>query len=290
MRVLQLNIWERSGPYRTREALLRREIGILAPDLIALQEVAPGDGGRNQAEELFGPLGYEVAYDRLDCTDCDDIGVAIASRHGIGERQFKELGHGGVALAARISIGPDAFWFCSAVPLSWWPNREIEREDECVALDEWLTGLARHDDLPPILAGDFDAVPDAASIRFLTGLQSLHGRSTGWIDAFAAAGDGSPGYTWSSDNPYVAPFAAAVFAAPVHRRRIDYVLVGSPFIWKPRVVVRSAAVVLTERGGEAPSDHYGVVADLDLDAVVLAGGEGLDGWTAAKPELWSNET
>ena len=288
MRVLQLNLWERSGPYGTRAGLLRREIGILAPDLMALQEVGQYGGGGNQAEELFGSLGYEIVYDRRDCDDCDDIGVAIASRHGIGERQFRELGHGGVALAARISLGSNAFWFCSAVPLSWWPNREIEREDECVALDEWLTDLARDDEVPPILAGDFDATPDAASIRFLTGLQSLHGRSTGWIDAFAVAGDGSPGYTWSSDNPYVAPFAAAVFAEPVHRRRIDYVFIGSPFVWKPRTVVRSASVVLTERGGAAPSDHYGVMADLDLDAVVLGGGEGLPGWADAKAPLWSD--
>jgi endonuclease/exonuclease/phosphatase family metal-dependent hydrolase len=287
MRVLQLNIWARSGPYRTRERLLRREVGILAPDLIALQEVdAAGDGG-NQAEELFGPLGYRVAYERRDCEDCGDPGIAVASRHPLGERQVKELGHGGVALAARIGIGSDKFWFCSAVPLSWWPNREIEREDECVVLHEWLTELARDDALPPILAGDFDATPDAASIRFLTGLQSLHGRSTHWVDTFALAGDGSPGYTWSSDSPYVAPFAAAVYAESIHRRRIDYVFVGSPFKWKPRVVVRSAAVVLTVRGGHAPSDHYGVIADLEVNAVAIAGGEGLSAWPDAKAALWA---
>ena len=103
-----------------------------------------------------------------------------------------------------------------------------------------------------------------ASIRFLTGLQILQGRSTHWIDAFASAGDGSPGYTWSTNNPLMAPSATTTFAQPEHHRRIDYVFVGSPFKWRSGIVVRSAAVVLKERGNVAPSDHYGVLADLDL--------------------------
>lgn len=52
----------------------------------------------------------------------------------------------------------------------------------------------------------------------------------------------------------------------MHRRRIDYVFVGSPFKWSPRIIVRSAAVVLKETGALAPSDHYGVLADLDIVA------------------------
>jgi hypothetical protein len=38
-----------------------------------------------------------------------------------------------------------------------------------------------------ILAGDLDAVPDAASIRFLRGLQSLGGLSVWYRDAWGAA-------------------------------------------------------------------------------------------------------
>ena len=130
------------------------------------------------------------------------------------------------------------------------------------------------------------ARPDSASIRFLTGLQSLHRRSTYWVDAWAVGGDGSPGYTWSSVNPYVAPFTAAVLAQPDHHRRIDHVLVGSPMRWRPRVVVRSSAVVLTGTAGAAPSDHYGLLADLDLDGVALGGGRGLPGWPSAAELVW----
>jgi endonuclease/exonuclease/phosphatase family metal-dependent hydrolase len=289
MRVLQLNIWARGGPYRTRAGLLRREIGVLAPDVMALQELDGTDDKHNQAIELFGPLGYQVRFEARPGENRGDPGIGIASRHPIGELQVTELGHGGVAVAAQVSIGDKRLWFCSAVPLGWWPNQEGQREDECVVLDQWLTDLAKGDELPPVLAGDFDATPEAASIRFLTGLQSLQGRSTHWVDSFAVAGDGSAGYTWSSNNPYVAPFAAATFAEPDHHRRIDYIFVGSPFIWKPRIVVRSAAVVLTERGDAAPSDHYGVLADLDLDGVLIGSGDGLDSWTDSEGVLWPED-
>jgi endonuclease/exonuclease/phosphatase family metal-dependent hydrolase len=285
LRVLTLNIWARSGPYAARQDLLRREVGVLAPDLVALQEVDAGPGEGNQAEELFGPLGYQVAYERRDGENRADPGIAVASRHPIREQRLIELPHGGAAVAARIDPGTDPFWFCSAVPMPIWPHQEGGREDEAVALDAALSDLADGDALPPILAGDFDATPDAASIRFLTGLQSLQGRSTAWTDAFAIAGSG-PGFTWTSKNPYVAPFAAAVFAQPVHARRIDYVFVGSPFRWSPRVVVRSCRVALTGTPDAAPSDHYGVLADLEIDGVATGDGRGLAGWDETAAALW----
>jgi endonuclease/exonuclease/phosphatase family metal-dependent hydrolase len=264
MRVLQANIWARHEPYERREVLLRREVEHLNPDLISLQEVdASGDGG-SQAAELFGPLGYQIAYERREGELRGEPGIAIASRFPIDETSTTDLGHGGPALAARVRTGRDAFWFCSTVPMSWKPGFEGQREDECVALDQWLTDLAEADEIPPIIGGDFDATPEAASIRFLTGMQSLHGRSTYWIDAFAAAGDGSPGYTISTDNPYKKAVGTSVYGQPAHHRRIDYVFIGSPFRWKPRLVVRSARVVLKQSGADAPSDHYGVMGDLDL--------------------------
>jgi len=287
MRVMTLNLWAREGPYSTRERLLRQGVGLLAPDVLALQEVDAGPGDGNQAEELLGPLGYTVAYERREGEYRADPGIAVASRHPITGRQLIELPNGGAVLAARLGAGGEAWWFCCAKPVPFEPGREGEREVEALALDAALADLAAGDRIPPILAGDFDATPDAASMRFLTGLQSLQGRSTLWWDAWTVAGDGSPGHTWSSDNPYVAPFAAAVFAQPVHHRRIDYILVGSPFRWRPRVVVRSCKVVLTEVGGAAPSDHYGVMADLELNGVAIGRGQGLGTWTEAANHLWS---
>ncbi|MGY1602401.1 endonuclease/exonuclease/phosphatase family protein [Geodermatophilus sp. SYSU D00815] len=285
MRILQLNVWARSGPYEVRSRLLRAGIGLLAPDLVSLQEVDAGPGEGNQAAELLGPLGYEVVYERRDGEYRGDPGVAVATRHPVLARHVLELPHGGVALAVRVAVGRAEFWFCSATTSHGWPHQEALREDVAVALDAGLAELAAGDEYPPVIGGDFDATPEHASIRFLTGKQSLQGRSTSWADAFAVAGEGPP-HTWSTDNPYVAPFAAAVFAEPEHHRRIDYVLVGSPFTWRPRVAIRSARVVLRGDAHAAPSDHWGVLADLELDGIALGGGRGLETWEETARLLW----
>jgi len=262
--LLQLNLWGRSPPYAARSATFQHSIGQLKPDLITLQEVEGRDSTDNQAVELLEPLGYEVRFDPRPGRKDFEWGMAIAARHPIGDLEFTDLGHGGVAIAARVRLGVDELRVCSACPLGWWPTQEAQREDECVKLDGWLTALSHNDKVPPVIGGDFDATPDAASIRFLSGYQSLHGGSTHWIDAFASAGDGSGGYTWSADNPFMAPKATATFAEPGHRRRIDYVFVGSPFKWPPRAIVRSASVVLAGDGGLPPSDHFGVMADIEI--------------------------
>jgi endonuclease/exonuclease/phosphatase family metal-dependent hydrolase len=63
VRVATLNLWARNGPYRDRAPQLTQQVAALAPDLLALQEVADGLGPGGQAEDLFAELGYEIAYE-----------------------------------------------------------------------------------------------------------------------------------------------------------------------------------------------------------------------------------
>jgi hypothetical protein len=44
--------------------------------------------------------------------------------------------------------------------------------------------------------------------------------------------------------------------------------------------------VLTGTADAAPSDHYGVLADLDLNGVGLGDGGGLEAWPATEALLW----
>jgi endonuclease/exonuclease/phosphatase family metal-dependent hydrolase len=290
LRVLQLNIWARYGPYDQREPRLKDLFGDLQPDLISMEEVdaADGTGAESQAHELLTDLGYEVAWERRGGDEGGAPGIAVASRHPILERHVHQLGREGVALAIRIGLGEEGLWFAAVTTMSWTPGLEAEREEKVVELDRWLCEIAPADGLPPIIGGDFDATAETSSIRFLTGLQGLNGRSTFWADAFAQAGDGSPGHTFTSESPYVQPFTEAVFAQPVHHRRIDYVFVGSPIRWKPRVIVTAARVVGQYADGGAPSDHYGVLAELEIDGDRVGHGRGLDGWAEAKDALWSS--
>ena len=61
---------------------------------MALQEVDAGPGKSNQAEELFGPLGYEVVYERREGSYRGDPGIAVATRHPVRDRRVLELPHG----------------------------------------------------------------------------------------------------------------------------------------------------------------------------------------------------
>jgi endonuclease/exonuclease/phosphatase family metal-dependent hydrolase len=121
--------------------------------------------------------------------------------------------------------------------------------------------------LPTIVAGDFNAAPDAASIRYLTGKQSLAGRSVLYHDAWAIAGTGD-GHTWSVDNRNAKAGIDEIIGQPRYRERFDYVFVGS---WdahpEGRAQIQSAALAFNEPiDGIWASDHFGVVVDIDVSA------------------------
>jgi endonuclease/exonuclease/phosphatase family metal-dependent hydrolase len=78
-----------------------------------------------------------------------------------------------------------------------------------------------------ILVGDFDADPEATSIRFWAGRQSLQGLSICYRDAWESVHPKEPGHTFTPQNPLVKdqiikggqPFRDWPF------RRIDYIFV-----------------------------------------------------------------
>jgi endonuclease/exonuclease/phosphatase family metal-dependent hydrolase len=111
-----------------------------------------------------------------------------------------------------------------------------------------------------VLLGDMDAVPDAASIRFLTGRQSLQGMSVCYRDAWATVHPGEPGHTFSSQNRLVRegdmPFDPG--------RRIDYIMVRCAHHGPTLDVADCQRIFTDEVDGVQASDHYGVVADLTM--------------------------
>jgi endonuclease/exonuclease/phosphatase family metal-dependent hydrolase len=143
---------------------------------------------------------------------------------------------------------------------------ELERERQALAINELVRRLGDPEGFPAVVAGDFDAAPDRSSIRFMTGRQSLEGTSTHFWDAWEIAGDGPPdaGFTWSIDNPLVVPITERWSTGSRHRRRIDYIFVGSTFQFRRKARIASCRVVLNKpANGMYPSDHFGVMAEID---------------------------
>ncbi len=105
--------------------------------------------------------------------------------------------------------------------LHWRLRDGVVREKQVVALCDLALRRRPASGFPPIIAGDFNAAPDSAEIRYVSGLQSLEGRSIALLDAWNTAGDGGAGYTWNNDNAYAAPELEP-------NRRIDYIFSGFP--------------------------------------------------------------
>jgi endonuclease/exonuclease/phosphatase family metal-dependent hydrolase len=264
--ILTLNIWNQDGPWAERARLIREWIDRLDPDVIGLQEVLVGEG-RHQAEELLEGRGYAIDFESAIPFWEDpslEFGNAVASRWPIAEREGIELpggdtGERRVALSVTIDapVGPLSF---TVTHLHWRPYHGFVREQQVVALCDLALRRRPRGGFPPILAGDFNAEPDSTEIRYVTGLQSLGGRSVYLRDAFAERGEGN-GHTWSNRNAF-----ARLDLEP--DRRIDYVFVGPPRRPDGLGLIESCTVVCDEGEGEVwPSDHLGVYAELrDGDA------------------------
>jgi endonuclease/exonuclease/phosphatase family metal-dependent hydrolase len=275
VRILTLNVQNDEGDPRRAE-LINREIRRLNPDLVALQEV-PSQGRRSDLAALLAGTGLSATH-QSDAISYpmpfEDRygGAAVATRwpHRILE-VLDQRGSGApdvpwCTLAAAVEVPEAGQLLFIAATLSWRLDAEAARERQAVA----LTDLdARHrDKLPTIIAGDLNASPDAACIRYLTGLQSLHGRSVHYHDAWAVANGGDGGHSWTTENDSAASEIEAIVRQPNHWRRLDYVLVGS---WhahpQARAEVRAAQIVLNQPvGGIWPSDHYGLLVETDVTA------------------------
>ena len=264
--VLTLNLWNNSGPYPARQRLLREWIERLDPDLVGFQEALRG-GDWDQVAELCEGLEYDLAYARASEFWLDptlEVGNAIASRWPIADREALELPHGDdaerrVALSVTVNAPVGAVGF-TVTHLQWKLHHGAVRERQVVALCDLALRRRPADGFPPILAGDFNAEPDSTEIRYVQGLHSLDGRSVHFRDAWRVAGDGGPGFTWSTRHPYAR-------ASNEPNRRIDYVFCGYP-TWGGRGRVERCRVVCDEeRDGVWPTDHLGVLAELRTEPV-----------------------
>jgi endonuclease/exonuclease/phosphatase family metal-dependent hydrolase len=273
LRVLTMNVQNDAGDPR-RIGLLNEGLRAIGPDVVALQEVSyPGAGSQLSALlEGTGLTGTHQADVMAYVPPFTDRygGTAVASRwpHQVVEvwdpRAADAADVPWCTLAVKIPLPEEAGELLFiATTASWRLDAAAARERQALA----VTDLdARHRGvLPTIIAGDFNAGPDAASIRYLTGAQSLHDRSVAYHDAWAVAGDG-PGYTWTADNGAARAEMDQIVRQPGYRRRLDYIFVGS---WHahPRAYCRveAARLVFTDPvDGLWLSDHFGLLAEVEI--------------------------
>ena len=265
VRVATLNLWGRSGAWTDRRSLLVDGFGELRPDLVAFQESIKTDD-YDQVSDLLG-ADFQVVHQRARAAD--GMGVSIASRWPLGEVHEVDLHVTArtadfpcVTLIAEI-LAPKAvgsLLFVNHFP-SWQPAFEQERELQAVLAARSIEELAGRRHWHVVLAGDLDADPDAASVRFWSGRQAVGGTSVCYRDAWERIHPGEPGDTFTPRNPLVAdrdwPF-----------RRIDYIFVRCGDHGGPTLDIAACARIFDQPvDGVWASDHFGVVAELAVPAI-----------------------
>jgi endonuclease/exonuclease/phosphatase family metal-dependent hydrolase len=278
LRVANLNIWNKSGPWPDRLRLIRSEIERLAPSLLGLQEVlrlVPQSAAASlptsatcQALEIAQGTEFFVAYAAAsDYGGGLCFGNALLSRFPILEEQAIALpsldsGEARCLLYARVetTFGELPVF---VTHLNWKLHHGSVRLEQVKFIADRIAELSpvRAAALPPVLMGDFNAEPDADEMRFLRGLSVIDGRSVFFADAWIYGGDASPGATFDRGNGY---------ARKAHEpsRRIDYIFVRGPdSLLRGEPIHTELAFCTPEHTKDGQiwaSDHYGIVSDIWL--------------------------
>lgn len=250
LRVLTINALApqyADGP--RRRATLRDGLRALRPDIVAFQEVG--------LDEVGGLLDDDWYVAPTSRRTPDGLGATLAARWPI--EPLREIDGGGSWYATLIAEVRAPIGLLVAHHKPVWPyGAEHTRERHAIAaaraVEDTLGGADRH----VILLGDLDAAPDAASVRFLTGRQSLAGTGVCYQDAWTAVRPGDPGPTFTPDNPLVRDGDMPCEPG----RRIDYILVRCT-AHGPTLQVAGCERVFTDHAHPV-SDHYGVLADLHV--------------------------
>jgi endonuclease/exonuclease/phosphatase family metal-dependent hydrolase len=265
LRLLTFNVLTmHSASGQERHQVVRRLLPDLRPDVVALQEVTR----RPHFDQPADLLGPEFAIVDLPGWTPEHVGECLASRWPLGEVSTldrplagdQEAGPRAAAVAAEVLVPPPlgpllVVHHKAAYQL----QLEHVREEQALATAHFVEDLiSERPDLPVVLMGDLNAGPDAASLRFLTGRQSLAGTSVRYEDAWEAVCPHEPGHTFSPRNPLV-----RAGEMPLERgRRIDHILTRSGS-YGPLLDVADCRLVFDQPvDGVWPSDHFGVLAEL----------------------------
>jgi endonuclease/exonuclease/phosphatase family metal-dependent hydrolase len=250
---------------------LRAWIDRLEPDLIGFQE-ALRVPYLEQVPELLAGRAYHLDYvaaspfwKRGREPEAGVVGNAVASRWPIVAREelrLPESGDGETRAALCVEVEAPFARLCFTVThLNWKLDHGWIRERQVEAVCELALRHRARRGFPPVLVGDFNAEPDSAEILYVTGKRASAGKSVCFLDAWARAGRGGSGITWSNRNPY-----ARLECEP--DRRIDYVFAGLPRQRDGRGELLDCRVVCDEPAeGVWPSDHFGVYAELRTERI-----------------------
>lgn len=277
MRVMTWNVQGRAGDWAGRHGALRSWIRRADPDVLTLQESWVEPDGATQAARLAEELGLHAVtaadlagFDRYPQASYWVVN-AVLSRWPLSVERLCPLpDEGGEptwrhALVSRVHRPDDQGgpFVAAGTHLEHGLENSARRGAQLAALVGHLAEALgdetrRRESLPAILAGDLNCTPESDEYRRATGLAPGTVPGFALVDAWTAAGNTDPGHTWSAANPLVPRLA-------IHpHRRLDYVMVSTPRRQGAGHVHRCSLTATTAADGVWASDHFAVVAEVEM--------------------------
>ncbi len=257
---------------------------LLEADIVCLQEVR-GSNLIHAGEALAHKLGMNVASNVKYGTSTNsapnfdkdvDIYACILSKYPVLESGRIEYDTPGNKAAATVLLDtPQSLLLVISAHLNWGGWNEGERLAQANAINSAVQVYKKRieetyeKDAIIILAGDFNALPESSTIRYLKGLEHVEKNTPAyWVDAWEVAEErnSEEGYTSSPQENHLAFRVADTFAISpekIPNRRIDYIFVNG-WIYGSAGHIFSCDVIGTTKivGDTLASDHYGVLATI----------------------------
>ena len=277
MRVMTWNLQGRVGKWEERHHAIAKVLADSAPDVVMLQESWVEPNGSTQAQVLAGEIGLfavtaaELAgfekYPQAPYWVVNAILTRWPSRILRAVPLNDESGVPTWRHVLLVSVErPDSEggpFIAAGTHLEHGLDRTLTRAAQMSHLltevsDALGTAETRRDELPAVVAGDFNAVPWSDELRRATGTSTPFTPGFVVVDAWDACGNVGRGDTWSSTNPLVPRRA-------VHpNRRLDYITTTFPRRRNCGSFQSCVLAGVEAIGGVQPSDHYAVLAEVQL--------------------------
>jgi endonuclease/exonuclease/phosphatase family metal-dependent hydrolase len=244
-----------------RLAIVIEQLAALRPDVVGLQEASVGGKRGNVVERLGRALGLQWVHapttsqvfgvDWLDRAVTSAIrfneGPAVLSRFPIVSSEIVALPRCTSRLVPRVLLRVEVR--SPRGPLDVYSTHTSR--DDCQLRRVAELVRARRGPLPALVTGDFNTLERSDAYAEIL--------AAGFVDAFRAANPNAMG-------PTVLQRVDA--AKPTVSRRIDFVFVLPGAHGVPRVLESRVVLDIPRRRADGtmlwPSDHYGVLADIEM--------------------------
>jgi endonuclease/exonuclease/phosphatase family metal-dependent hydrolase len=258
MKIATYNVWNNDINIRTEQ--LVKEINGLDADIVGLQEVPPSFW-----KELIAQVAYK--YNIYFTYENEDEGLAFLSKHPFNEpfflnesREFENS----MALNIIIEINKIKYSITN-VHLPW--DSVLAKEKQIVSIDKYIHNQKNKVDFF-VLLGDFNCTENSSIHHYLLGDQSLYG-----FEAKPYWNDIGKAYTvlnglnnmptldfvnnprWGGKNTNYIPDTC------------DRILIMESYNWDSvfKIInVNTFGKTVSPETGFAPSDHYGLVANVEF--------------------------